>query len=211
MCFCISSPGWTSSVCFTVPRYNEFTSLQAQSPSHTFNQVCWYLHGLATSKHVWLSLLTDLNRRLLLDLPLPETLLQNTVPELIAEVKRVVVGPTTWAANSAQLPTIRRQIRLPMHTNAPRYGSSTLLMGGRHLVSKHGRRFEIWNVTDGRREWSREEVTYIDAKPAYDDNELVVGLVTLVHHMRPPVCVLSPCVIARSFIRTAFKFLFQNY
>jgi hypothetical protein len=134
-------------------------------------------------------LLSDLNKRLLMDLPPPETLLQITVPELIAEVKRVVLGPITWAAESQVPPTIRRQINLPM--NEPHYGEPTFIMGGRHLISKHGAGFEIWNVADARREWSREGYAYINVKPSYDDNELSVALVALQYRSGPPKCVCS--------------------
>ncbi|KAJ6548831.1 hypothetical protein B0H19DRAFT_1299900 [Mycena capillaripes] len=153
------------------------------------SQVCWYLHGLSTSKHVWLSLLTDLNQRLLLEMPLSETLAQHTVSGLIAEVKRVVLGPTTWASDSDQQPTIRRQIRLTMDES--HYGDPTLLMGDKHLIVKHRRGFEIWNVADGRREWGRDVVSHIDVKPLYHKDELVVALITLANpwHMQPPATI----------------------
>ncbi|KAJ7276867.1 hypothetical protein C8J57DRAFT_1310600 [Mycena rebaudengoi] len=136
---------------------------------------------LAQSKHVWLAIVLDLGYRHLLDLPRRDTLLQFSTMQLIEEVKRAVLGPRTWAADSSSVPTVRRKIHLD--TSGP--GSSppsepTLLSGDKHLLVQRGTGCEIWDIAEGRRIWARDGIIrdQVFAQPVHDGTELLIVLCT---------------------------------
>ncbi|KAJ7193037.1 hypothetical protein GGX14DRAFT_479042 [Mycena pura] len=140
--------------------------------------VCSYLRSLAHSKHVWLSLLSDLGRRLLIDLPISEDLIETSVPDLIAQVKRVVLGPFTWAPDAPQPPTSFRKFHLDMRREEFSPSHPTLLLGGRHLVVRQGDMLQMWNVVDGRREfeWAGHDIAHFDVNPSYSNSEMVFAI-----------------------------------
>ncbi|KAJ7192272.1 hypothetical protein GGX14DRAFT_406527 [Mycena pura] len=135
---------------------------------------------LDCSLHLWLSLVTDLGLRLLLDLPPPDTLSTYSTGQLTAEVKRVVMGPETWAANSRHPPTIHRRIHLPIGKQAVQswfnHTPPTLLAGGRSILVYRGLWSEIWNVSGGYREWAGEGVIRIAAKSLPNEDEIMIAL-----------------------------------
>ncbi|KAJ7195221.1 hypothetical protein GGX14DRAFT_404136 [Mycena pura] len=141
------------------------------------SSVCSSFHALAISKHLWLSLVADLGQRLLLDLPPRDTLLTYSTEELIAEVKRVVIGPETWAANSPRPPTIHRQLHLPISKPGPENTRPPILLkGGRSLLVRRGSRCEIWNVAGAYREWAGENIIRVDAQSLPNENEMMISL-----------------------------------
>ncbi|KAJ7198146.1 hypothetical protein GGX14DRAFT_573701 [Mycena pura] len=127
--------------------------------------------------HLWLSLVAGLGQRLLLDLPPRDTLLTYSAEELIAEVKRVVIGPETWAANSPRPPTIHRQLHLPISKPGPGDNRPPILLtGGRSLLVCHGSRCEIWNVAGAYREWAREKIIRVDAQSLPNEDKIMISL-----------------------------------
>ncbi|KAJ6529676.1 hypothetical protein B0H19DRAFT_1274069 [Mycena capillaripes] len=64
---------------------------------------------MTSTKSVWLAAATSLKARSLLDLPHSHSLSNLSTAQLIAEVKRSVVGPRTW---SSQRPVVRHAVTL---------------------------------------------------------------------------------------------------
>ncbi|KAJ7193061.1 hypothetical protein GGX14DRAFT_479062, partial [Mycena pura] len=151
--------------------------------------VCSYLRSLAHSKHVWLSLLSDLGERLLIDLPISEDLFENSLPDLIAQVKRVVLGPFTWAPDAAQPPSSFRKFHLDMRREEFSPSHPTLLLGGRHLIVRQGDMLQMWNVVDGRREfeWAGHDITHFDVNPSYSNSEMVFAIASAQGKYFPPI------------------------
>lgn len=112
--------------------------------------------NVALTKQLWIVLLRDLEWRGLLDRPLERNLQTFNTSELIDEVKRVVVGPKTWAVTSADPPTLSRQVLVPFeHPENPR-GSDIILPGGRYFAmgGDHTQNLGIWEVATGQCVWN---------------------------------------------------------
>ncbi|KAJ7135134.1 hypothetical protein C8R46DRAFT_1325933 [Mycena filopes] len=141
------------------------------------SQVNKYLHELASTKQLWVWVVSDLVSRGLVDLP-PDLALETlTKTALIAEIERVVVGPQTWISGP---PTLIRELRRSKAApdsdtlkSFPRRaiiqnGNPTLLPGGRYIVFSESRRVLFWDLHTGRQAWSwvgtpeliAKEVTY---------------------------------------------------
>ncbi|KAJ7108986.1 hypothetical protein C8R43DRAFT_1139789 [Mycena crocata] len=107
-------------------------------------QVSSHFQVVAHTTHVWLALLSDLGRRILLELPPIEVLSNWSTWQLIEDVKRAIAGPRTWAEDSPQPPTVRHQASLSLDcdvsadADSPFYSSPQLLLGGRHRDRKSG-------------------------------------------------------------------------
>ncbi|KAJ7276865.1 hypothetical protein C8J57DRAFT_1310594 [Mycena rebaudengoi] len=131
---------------------------------------------LAQSKHVWLAIVLDLGCRHLLDLPPRDTLLRFSTTQLVEEVKRAVLGPRTWAADSSSAPTVRRKI----HVSISGPSKPTLLSGDKHLLVQCGTGCEIWDIVEGRRIWARDGIVRdkVVAQPVHDGTELLIVLCT---------------------------------
>jgi hypothetical protein len=100
------------------------------------------------------------------DLP-PQAVLDSfTTTELIAEVQRAVVGPTTWFPRSSS-PWIPRSSSPPtpawQHsvTTPPDFDSSTLLdlrllPGGRYILLQLYTSLQFWEISSGKLVWTRQ-------------------------------------------------------
>jgi hypothetical protein len=60
-------------------------------------------------KQLWLSVIHNLETRVLMYMPKADILLALPTAYLIQEVKRAVIGPITWSRNCAALPALARQ------------------------------------------------------------------------------------------------------
>jgi hypothetical protein len=151
--------------------------LDLKLPTTSLLKVSSACNRLAESKHVWLAIIFDLGSRHLLDLPARATLVRFSTTQLIDEVKRAVFGPRTWAANSSSAPTVRRQIRVAMPSPP---SEPTLLTGDKHLLVQRGTGCEIWDITDGRRLWARDDIlrSQVFARPVHDGTGILITLCT---------------------------------
>ncbi|KAJ6552724.1 hypothetical protein B0H19DRAFT_1236000 [Mycena capillaripes] len=134
---------------------------------------------LAQSKYVWLSLVSDLGRRLFLDLRPRHALLKYSTSDLIDEVKRVVRGPQTWPADPLRSPSIRHGIHIPMASELPRPCEPCLLLGGKHLLVQRGSSgCELWEVATRRQIWARSNITRkeVATNLLHSTNEILIGL-----------------------------------
>ncbi|KAJ7195063.1 hypothetical protein GGX14DRAFT_677429 [Mycena pura] len=120
-------------------------------------RVSRHFQALARSKQIWMFLVRDLDRRGLIDLPPPDVLSTYSAMQLVAEVKRIVVGPTTWLSHSDRQPTVRRQLHIPLGNYSL---SPMLLPGGRHLLVERGLACELWDIAKSRRIWMRNGVSH---------------------------------------------------
>ncbi|KAJ7721618.1 hypothetical protein B0H16DRAFT_1602303 [Mycena metata] len=153
-----------------------FTHLDAASVlrSAQVNSVC---NRLAYSKHVWLAIVLDLGSRHLLA---RDTLLSLSSTHLINEVKRLVFGPRTWAANSSSPPTVQRSVRLSAPSSGRSFSEATLLSGDKHLLIKWGSGYEIWDIAHSRRIWARDDVlaSQIGVQVVRDGTEILIIICT---------------------------------
>ncbi|KAJ7618037.1 hypothetical protein FB45DRAFT_1007662 [Roridomyces roridus] len=139
------------------------------------NRVC---RRIALSKHLWISLLRDLEFRALLDLGPKEQLEAYETPELIDMVKRVSLGPRTWSPTSSTPPTIRREVVL--HFDVP-HGPGTgihLLPGGKYVVFWKSRGvFALWGIASQRCIWTHPALWWFWSIDVPDGGHVaVVGL-----------------------------------
>ncbi|KAF7296815.1 hypothetical protein MIND_00912500 [Mycena indigotica] len=150
--------------------------------------VCRALHELARSKQLWIALLSRLKRRGLVALPPHATLSQYSTHELVALVKRVVLGPFVWQSlssspNGSQAEEILHRFPLPLKPSTPGTSSdpdATLsraeaLPGGRHvLIERHNERQELWDVAEAKCIWDHDTTTKMVMLPVYEREEIVV-------------------------------------
>ncbi|KAJ7505094.1 hypothetical protein B0H11DRAFT_2343536 [Mycena galericulata] len=101
------------------------------------------------AKKLWISLIRDLERRGLIDLP-PELQAYNT-SDLIDEVKRVVVGPKTWSPAWSGETKHPRQTVIPLAEVLTRDAHVELLPAGRYFAGHQKRRLEFYDTIAGRR------------------------------------------------------------
>ncbi|KAJ7806370.1 hypothetical protein B0H13DRAFT_2387112 [Mycena leptocephala] len=110
-----------------------------------------FLRGVALTKHLWLSLVRDLGFRGVLDLPTANDLESCSAAELVDLIKRVVVGPTSWAPmSSARVPPSHR---LTVHTGIENLVDFRLLPGGKHMVLRTREELFIYEVENSRKIW----------------------------------------------------------
>ncbi|KAJ7197750.1 hypothetical protein GGX14DRAFT_667485 [Mycena pura] len=141
-------PHLNDDVLFYILTYLDVTSvIQCQRVSRHFQ-------ALTQSRQVWMSLARDLGRRGLIDLPLPDLSNYSTM-QLVTEVKRIVVGPTTWLSHSDRQPTVHRQLHIPLGSDSL---APQLLPGGRHLLVERGVACELWDIVEHRRILMRNDV-----------------------------------------------------
>ncbi|KAJ7641087.1 hypothetical protein FB45DRAFT_1124499 [Roridomyces roridus] len=150
------------------------------------SSVCSSLRRLSQDKHVWIPILDRLRQWY----PIPEDLAQYFFCELIAHVKRIVVGPRTWNAG-ATAPTLRRRLRIPMSSHSCPH-NPIVLAREKHLLVGCGilrKGSEIWDVSQGRKVWANETVPWsrVAAQPL--ERGIVIALWT-----GQKRCVLAPLV-----------------
>ncbi|KAK7060026.1 hypothetical protein R3P38DRAFT_2495846, partial [Favolaschia claudopus] len=95
-------------------------------------------------KQLWISLVEELVSRNLVDTPHRKSLVDHSVPDLIALVKRTVLGPATWLESESG-PSLTEEIQVS-HTCLPT-DSMELLSGGRYIFV--GRREDSIEMLDG--------------------------------------------------------------
>ncbi|KAJ7189120.1 hypothetical protein C8R46DRAFT_1056645 [Mycena filopes] len=135
------------------------------------------LRELTQDRQLWLSLVRDLARRRLIDVPPPEVLDTLSKDALVDEIRRVAAGPRTWSPtySAVEPPTLTRQFTVPAVSVL---AEVELLPGGKHFILRGGqvngpvrRRLDCWEVQTGRLvwSWSKPNVLVADAKYDYVD------------------------------------------
>ncbi|KAJ7617944.1 hypothetical protein FB45DRAFT_1063483 [Roridomyces roridus] len=124
-----------------------------------FSQVNKYYHHVAFWKHVWISLVRDLEFRGLRDRDPDLELQACTTESLVDMAKRVALGPRTWSPASAVPPTLSREVEVKLGESFEVTDPTLvhLLPGGRHLAVLHilgG--FSLWSVATGGCIWTYE-------------------------------------------------------
>ncbi|KAJ6608887.1 hypothetical protein B0H10DRAFT_2301090 [Mycena sp. CBHHK59/15] len=103
---------------------------------------------IADTKQLWLFFLQDLTARRLVDTPLGQSLSQYSPEQVIAEVKRVVLGPQTWLGTSKKPPIVYRnvvvQTRRPEEDPYPVGARVALFPGANHFIIKSDVLYELW-------------------------------------------------------------------
>ncbi|KAJ7628296.1 hypothetical protein B0H17DRAFT_1340088, partial [Mycena rosella] len=139
------------------------------------------LRTIAMVKQVWLRLIRHLETLSLMELP-PNALLETlTTPELIDLVKRIVSGPRTWARGCLTAPKVRHRVLLTPEPGVESGGSPfpVKLLAACRLVAVRGPLlFEIWDISTGRRLWSRGcRVTNVGAQLCDNGRKLTLGII----------------------------------
>ncbi|KAF8062315.1 hypothetical protein FPV67DRAFT_266612 [Lyophyllum atratum] len=145
------------------------------------------LNSLATSKYVWLALISDLHRRGFIDL-FPEQRLEDfSTQKLLNLVKRAVHGPKTWSTPGGSPPVVAREIVLKPNTRIGPgintwYNEAQLLPGGQYILFQNGGGLECRTTTDDRLiweykpSWSRADVQANSAEMVDDGGSVVILL-----------------------------------
>jgi hypothetical protein len=110
------------------------------------------------TKQLWLSLIETLAYRGVVDLP-PQAVLDGfTVAQIIAEVQRAVVGPTTWLPRSSSPPTPswQRSAATPPDFDSSTLRGLRLLPGGRHILLEQQTCLQFWEISSGEIVWTRQ-------------------------------------------------------
>ncbi|KAJ7108402.1 hypothetical protein C8R43DRAFT_1243567 [Mycena crocata] len=110
------------------------------------------LRALTLTKEIWLALIHDLAFRGILDLPPADVLRNYTVPDLVDDVKRIVLGPKTWSPASTSPPIITRQRALPApwatDNSRQTFSGMKVLPGGKYIIwERHSSLLEIRSIT----------------------------------------------------------------
>ncbi|KAF8194814.1 hypothetical protein K438DRAFT_1968758 [Mycena galopus ATCC 62051] len=130
----------------------------------SMGQVNRFFHELCVRKQLWIVLLEDLITRNLVDRPHFRSLSEHSVQELIALVRRTVVGPATWCPQDTP-PTPAEEIPLPPSFITAH--SVELLPGGQYLlVVRLENSIELWNVKATTPVWTT--ISHRDAKRAIE-------------------------------------------
>ncbi|KAJ6476878.1 hypothetical protein C8R45DRAFT_366579 [Mycena sanguinolenta] len=120
-------------------------------------QTCRSLHALAFEKSVWLVLLDDLRRRLIVDRNCTPNLETLSTAEIIGVVQRLTTGPQTWNPGQPDsVAEISRTIMLhpDIVPQITRWNIVKLLSSGRYVLFANTFRLECWSVADDRLIWT---------------------------------------------------------
>ncbi|KAJ6469514.1 hypothetical protein C8R45DRAFT_433321 [Mycena sanguinolenta] len=117
----------------------------------TISQVNSFFHTLASTKQLWLFLTKDLFLRGLIDIHSDEANLSLSSHELIAQVKRAVRGPRTWAPDSTTAPSLIQRFTIPLELE---HSTFCCLLGGQYIVFRAQQSVECYHVSTGRCVWS---------------------------------------------------------
>ncbi|KAJ7177129.1 hypothetical protein C8R46DRAFT_1188739 [Mycena filopes] len=110
------------------------------------------LRQVALGRSLWISLVADLADRGFLALPPPEALTGYTSDDLIAEVRRLVVGPKTWAKGGAELASTQHTWRLKKPPSSK--ADIKVVSGGRYVVVHDTSSLDLWESATGRHIWA---------------------------------------------------------
>ncbi|KAK7047055.1 hypothetical protein R3P38DRAFT_3258459 [Favolaschia claudopus] len=95
-------------------------------------------------KQLWISLVEELVSRNLVDIPHGKPLVDHSVPDLIALVKRIVLGPATWLESDSG-PSLTQEIQVSHPCLST--DSMELLSGGRYIfVGRRDDCLELWDI-----------------------------------------------------------------
>ncbi|KAJ7618084.1 hypothetical protein FB45DRAFT_933279 [Roridomyces roridus] len=123
-----------------------------------FSQLNKYSQRIALSKHVWISLVRDLEFRGLRNRDPSLELETCTTQALVDMAKRVALGPLTWSSNSDVPPTLAREIMVHFDESfhPSRDTTVNLLPGGTHLAvfRRSGDTCLLFAVATGRCIWT---------------------------------------------------------
>ncbi|KAJ7607738.1 hypothetical protein FB45DRAFT_1011234 [Roridomyces roridus] len=143
-----------------------------------FSQLNKYCQRITFSKHVWISLIHDLEFRGLRDTDPTLQLEACTTQALVDMAKRVAIGPLTWSRTSPVLPTLAREIVVQLDESFQPSRNTTvcLLPGGTHLaVFPCGDKLLLLAVATGRCIWTYETPNWIScAMDVRDGGEVAV-------------------------------------
>ncbi|KAF7349496.1 hypothetical protein MSAN_01739900 [Mycena sanguinolenta] len=119
-------------------------------------QTCRHLHGLAFNKSVWLVLLDDLRRRLILNHTFISNLEALSMAEMIRVIRRLITGPYTWSPKQYDsVVEISEQITLHPAITAGNKDQNVvkLLPSGRYVLFANAGRLECWSVANDGLVW----------------------------------------------------------
>lgn len=114
-----------------------------------------FIRPLALAKPLWLALLLDLSARSLVYVPLRRKFNDYSTDELIAVVKHLVSGPTTWSEKSSLAPMKSGSTSFDGCILPAAGGKIRLLPGGRYFALTHDLGIQCWDAGSGKRIWSR--------------------------------------------------------
>ncbi|KAJ7917945.1 hypothetical protein B0H13DRAFT_1869857 [Mycena leptocephala] len=129
----------------------QFQTLIPGISQHSDSQTCKSLYELAFTKTTWLALVVDLRRRLILDAARTPDLQDLTTEELIAIVKRLKTGPSSWGAGGA--PHISKEIIVQVKMRRGGYHHAKLLRSGGHVLFHNYGALECWDVARDHLVW----------------------------------------------------------
>ncbi|KAJ7282396.1 hypothetical protein C8J57DRAFT_1295260, partial [Mycena rebaudengoi] len=107
-----------------------------------------------------LYLIQDLVTRRFIDLPSNRALKDSSTPELIEEVKKIVLGPKTWSRGTRARPIVSREHRIPVNAGFPS-PILRLLPGGAYLTVQTPTHCDLWNVAACALVWSCEHDEFL--------------------------------------------------
>jgi hypothetical protein len=133
-------------------------------------------------KQLWLRLIQNLQTLSLIELPPNDQLEMRTTLELIDLVKRTITGPRTWARGCSTTPKVLHRVLLrtgPTGLGSIRSPLLVKLLAGCRLVAvRQPLLFEIWDISTGRRIWTRDgQVTNFGAQLCDDGRKLTLGII----------------------------------
>ncbi|KAJ7208238.1 hypothetical protein GGX14DRAFT_633797 [Mycena pura] len=117
------------------------------------------VHDLASSRIVWISLVSDLQPRGFVDRLSAADVRVMPTSDLVALVRRLVVGPAAWSPtqSSAEHPShsASHVVLRPAITPGHRFSQHdvAVLPPGEHVLLNNTRGLECWRVSDGVRVW----------------------------------------------------------
>ncbi|KAJ7264225.1 hypothetical protein C8J57DRAFT_1512298 [Mycena rebaudengoi] len=109
-----------------------------------------FFHRVALTKQLWLNLMQDLVSRGLLDIPFRETLDVYSTAEIIAEIRRIICGPATWAPTSSCAPAVHQQLKFPTNVDPGSSFDLRLFPGGTHALLITRKDVRLYEVRTGR-------------------------------------------------------------
>ncbi|KAJ7198137.1 hypothetical protein GGX14DRAFT_184301 [Mycena pura] len=142
------------------------------------------LHDLACLRIVWISLVEDLRHRGFVDRLSAADVRAMPTSDLVAVVRRLVVGPAAWspAQSSAERPSrsashvVLRPAMSPGHPFS--HQDVAVLPRGEHVLLNNSRGLECWRVADGvlvwRYESDRVEAFAADVQDGGESANLVI-------------------------------------
>jgi hypothetical protein len=188
------------------------------------SQVNKYFRTVAELRHLWYSLIKQLNARSLLQLPPSDLFSRYSTEELIRELKHGALGPETWRKPTSKPLKASRTIRFPLTLETKdRYLRLAdlhiqLLVDGRHLIVTHTHYLELWDISTGLRKCllsagSRYAVQHIQAQGVVVVALLRPGALEIVRiELQTGACTPLACFpLLESDPATSFVFICDDF